>query len=471
MTILQIMATYDTSTSSKDTSMPPPGVTPHGTSLEKRIKALNLAPDRRTSGESTGTRLPFFNHYDLPTPKYSTTSVFDLAHPFRTPVPSLFSLIAPETARQPLYTVVNVYEQNTRRKFYDFYHYPVVYSEYGAPAASTLTQLDNPLPKVSVSDREVTALLTTTEGKAVQAVTPSYPTIYGATRTTTFTTTVTAEVGDVVFLKFPTPTPTGFPLLPTPLEWATRKWPGVAASKDYPNGLPVLVLTQVEGVVVNTMFGSGTTTTLITATVVQGVPPAFTTEAEAAKLGRADLAYQWGTWGRGERAGVVVASVLCVVLIGALVGYLMWMRGRRMKKSDDEERKTEGEVTEQGNGRSGLFRRLIGLGKKTEKRADRDNEEEQRQRQRDDEGEGEDVTNDGRPIDEGIDMAEIGKGDQDGLEGSEHRGKEDIQGHRDSLDQYRNQGDARGTVVEGAPGEENRISSSNTYLDPRTVGL
>lgn len=144
-----------------------------------------------------------------------------------------------------------------------------------------------------------------------------------------------------------------------------------------------------------------------------------------------------------------------------------------MKKGDDEEGKTEGEVTKQGNGRSGLFRRLVGLGKKTEKRADRDNEAEHRQRQRDDEneGEGEGEINDGRPFDEGIDMTEIGKGSQDGLEGSEHRGKDDIQSHRDSLDQYRVRGDGRGTVVEGAPGEENQISSSNTYLDPRTVGL
>jgi hypothetical protein len=279
--------------------------------------------------QTLGNRPPHIAYYGQPTSKINIT----WTETKTTDYPP-FTLTRPKTGRQGLRTAVNWLIEQDRDRLEPMNNYPVVYSRYGATAAVTLNQLHEPIPANIVNDTTTVSMTVTSGGEAqvlsqLQEVTTSYPIIFGGTRTTTFGTTVTAEPGDVIFFKFPTLT------APPPVEYTTRVVDTDGESKHYPNGLPILVLTQVEGVVLNSA-----STTLTTATVVQATPLEFTTDPSTEKVALRDPEHKWSTWSTAERGGVIAAVVLSAFLVMAFLAYLCVMR-RRKKKVDEEKNKEE----------------------------------------------------------------------------------------------------------------------------------
>ena len=268
-----------------------------------------------------GDRPPYGTYYDQPLSKVNVTTTTAFGYSYA----SLFTLTSPATLRQPYYTAANAYVEKSRHWFWNFYKYPVVYSEFGAESPSTLEPLDNPIPAVQVSNSPDKSLL---KQEASEAMTTTYPTVWGATRTTTFVTSVTAEPGDVIFLRFPVQTP------PPPTEYTTLPAPSDPGAKGYPNGLPILILTQVNGVIFDPQ-----STTLTTATVVQQLPPGFSTDINDGKLALVSPSYKWSTWTSAERGGVVAAAVLSGLVLITLFVYTCMLR--RKKKHGDEEVKHE----------------------------------------------------------------------------------------------------------------------------------
>ncbi|KAI9841689.1 MAG: hypothetical protein M1838_003445 [Thelocarpon superellum] len=305
------MSSTSTSTSSSEDDTPEKNLEPYPT----------LAPPIITVGD----RPPYRVFYDQPLSKQNvTTDPSDHAS-----IATLFTLVSPATARQPLFTAVNVYVEAGRTKFwFDFFRYPIVISPFGADAPKTLQQLDNPIPAIEVT--RTSMIMAPQENIAVDEAVMALSTIWGATRTTTFSTSVTAAPGDTIFLRFPTLT------MSSPLEYTTLPAPSNPSSKDYPNGLPVLVLTQVDGVIINP---DGTT--LTTVIIVQAAPQAATSDVDGDgdKLNLVSPSYGWSTWSSAERGGVTAAAVFAALVVIALLVYLCTLRHRR--ETPDEERGRE----------------------------------------------------------------------------------------------------------------------------------
>ncbi|KAI4207462.1 MAG: hypothetical protein LQ346_000507 [Caloplaca aetnensis] len=141
-----------------------------------------------------------------------------------------------------------------------------------------------------------------------------HPLPFGATSTTTLSTTASATIGAVLHLTIPTassPHPTPYTLLPVPTS------PG---AKFYPDGLPVLVLTQVDAVVFDVDGGR----VLSTVTAVQRAPDAtgsVKTEGASAVIGNG-----WAGWTKAQMDGVIVAGVLVAAIVA---GMLVWCLQRR----------------------------------------------------------------------------------------------------------------------------------------------
>lgn len=153
------------------------------------------------------------------------------------------------------------------------------------------------------------------------------PTLWGATRTTTFTTTTTATIGQVIFFIFPTLT------TPQSFQYTTLPSPTSPFSKDYPGGLPILVLTQVNGIIVDP---SGQI--LTTATIVQTAPTSPTSPNRAnTTLVPGDSA--WRNWTPGQKGGVIAAIVFSVLgLIGVI---LLLCRVRRQRNKMERDMETD----------------------------------------------------------------------------------------------------------------------------------
>ena len=178
------------------------------------------------------------------------------------------------------------------------------------------------------------------------AATSLDPTIWGATQTTTFTTTTTATVGQVVYLTFPTLA------APPSLQYTTFPSPTSPFSKQYPDGLPILVLTQVDGIIVDP---SGQV--LTTATVVQSPP----TPPSGQKVVLVPGSSTWASWTEGEKGGVIAATVFSVLgLIGVFL-YLCHVRRKRKKMERDMERGPRGGG---GKKKAGSWVEKMGMGRK-----------------------------------------------------------------------------------------------------------
>ncbi|KAI9702427.1 MAG: hypothetical protein M1836_000906 [Candelina mexicana] len=150
------------------------------------------------------------------------------------------------------------------------------------------------------------------------------PTIWGATRTTTFFTTATAVPGEVVYLQFPT-------LSSSPLlDYTTLPSPTNPSLKQFPNGQPILVLTQVNGVIVDPQ-----SQTLSTATIVQAAPPLYPTDTDGGKLALVPPSSHWTNWTSSQRGGVIAAIVLSTLLLIGLCIYASMLRHKRKKIEKD----------------------------------------------------------------------------------------------------------------------------------------
>jgi len=153
-------------------------------------------------------------------------------------------------------------------------------------------------------------------------------TTYGATRTTTFTTTVTATSNQERFsILFPNPPITEL------VQYTTFPPPLDPASKFNPSSLPILVVTDVVAIILNT-----NSVPISTGTLVQ-TPPAQPTYSGADPL--TSSCSSWNCWTPGQRTGTAVAIVLFII---ATMGLLCWGfcctprdRGNRYRRSQDLE--------------------------------------------------------------------------------------------------------------------------------------
>ncbi|KAL8679171.1 MAG: hypothetical protein Q9186_004515 [Xanthomendoza sp. 1 TL-2023] len=143
---------------------------------------------------------------------------------------------------------------------------------------------------------------------------PSYPLPFYTTTTTTVLHTTTASIGAVLHLTIPTPA------TPVPTSYTTPPSPASPDGKAYPNGLPILVLTELDVVV----YDASRNEALTTLTTVQSAPGA--TDDAVKPDGDAYLKNDWGDWTRAERAGVIAGIVVAVMLT---MGMLLWCCCRR----------------------------------------------------------------------------------------------------------------------------------------------
>ncbi|KAH0544918.1 hypothetical protein FGG08_000998 [Glutinoglossum americanum] len=253
---------------------------------------------------TTGTGLA---HFDRPATRRNITNTNTRVG---------FALKTPLTDRQPLFTAINAFFEAQRNHWFDLFKLPVYVSVSGSKEPVSLWQLDNP-----VSAAEVPAM------NLLEGSVTAYPTVWGATRTTTITTTITAVPGDVVFLQFPTQTP------PPDLQYTTvSSVPGDPNSKLYPNGLPILVLTQLNGIVVNPQ-----NQTLTVVSTVQAAPQRFSSDTDSGKVDYALPDSNWSSWSLAEKGGVIAATILAGLLLIAVCAY-MCITGRSRKKVKDTEK-------------------------------------------------------------------------------------------------------------------------------------
>ncbi|TKA79769.1 hypothetical protein B0A49_02662 [Cryomyces minteri] len=133
--------------------------------------------------------------------------------------------------------------------------------------------------------------------------------LYGATQTTTLTTTSTVRSHATLFLTYPSAacTPLTGSCIPA-TQYTTLPLPTGVDEKLWMAPLPVLVLTQMEVVVVNANGG------LATATVIQPAPPPGVPDP-GAKLRLIPPLTGWRSWGPSSRLGVVLCAALSVLLL------------------------------------------------------------------------------------------------------------------------------------------------------------
>ncbi|KAL8998478.1 MAG: hypothetical protein Q9188_006093 [Gyalolechia gomerana] len=145
----------------------------------------------------------------------------------------------------------------------------------------------------------------------------AYPLPYYTTTTTTLTSTITATVGAILHLTIPTPSSS------IPTSYTTPPLPTSSEGKEYPLGLPILVLTQLDAAVFDPERGS----VIMTATTVQGTPDAPTvTEAGSAGSAQAYKLNGWSDWTYHEVGGVIAAIVITAVVT---LMSLCWCAKRR----------------------------------------------------------------------------------------------------------------------------------------------
>lgn len=179
---------------------------------------------------------------------------------------------------------------------------------------------------------------------------PSNPLLFYTTTTTTLRTTTSATIGAILHLTIPTP------LTPIATSYTTPPIPGSPASKAYPYGLPILVLTELDAVVYDPLGKE----VVSTVTTVQAAPGGATGAVDdGGKVDRdAYLRNAWSDWTEAERAGVIAGIVVAVVIT---MGMLLWCccrsrawgrRGerKRRKRRMRERRWWKGESKKSGRG-------------------------------------------------------------------------------------------------------------------------
>ena len=280
---------------------------------------------------AVGTRLPYVVYYDKPFDLINFTST-------TTNYGTYFTLVTPLTSRQPLFTANAPFLNGliTRVWFFQFYRRPQIISLDGSSDPTSLLQLDNPISKVNFPDIVSTSISKDISDIADQDIlasasmadpTVTYPIAYGATSTLTISTSLTANPGEVVYLQFPSATKS------QAIEYTTLLIPTDPDLKQFPNGQPILVLTQVEGILINSA-----SSTFSTATIVQAPSPQPTSDPANGKLILVDPLYNYSTWSRGERIGVIIAAVATFIAVVFLLAYMRRIAKRRRRRQKDAER-------------------------------------------------------------------------------------------------------------------------------------
>ncbi|TAQ88264.1 hypothetical protein B7494_g3409 [Chlorociboria aeruginascens] len=172
------------------------------------------------------------------------------------------------------------------------------------------------------------------------------PTLYGGTLTTTFTTTLTFTPDqESITILYP------WPPITSPVQYTTP----VATSpedKEFPSGLPILVLTDVVGIMEDT-----TGRIVKTATLVQAAPSVGVVRGAGASGG----CLEWRCWSEEKRIGILVAIGLLVI---GILGMIWWALCCRRKKERNVRRK--------GDVESGKRRRSRNSRRHRERRRRRD---------------------------------------------------------------------------------------------------
>ncbi|KAH0555890.1 hypothetical protein GP486_006165 [Trichoglossum hirsutum] len=252
-------------------------------------------------------------HYDRPATKRNITA---------TTTRGGFALKTPLTDRQPLFTAVNAFFEAQRNHWLDFFKLPVYVSVSWSSEPVSLLQLDNPVSATEVpSTGDARAMKKLSEEDVT-----AFPTIWGATTTTTITTIITAVPGDVVYLQFPTQTSS------PALQYTTiSSVPDDPNSKLFPNGLPILVLTQLNGIVVNPQ-----NQTLTTVSTVQAAPQPLSSDIDGRKVNYSPPSSGWPSWSTAEKGGVVAAAVFAGLLLVVVCAYVCMTEHSRGKVKDTE---------------------------------------------------------------------------------------------------------------------------------------
>jgi hypothetical protein len=156
-------------------------------------------------------------------------------------------------------------------------------------------------------------------------------TIYGGVSTNTYTTTITASgiysQASITALSWPTPTTT------EPIEYTSFPIPTDPASKYFSGLLPIVVVTVVDGVVVNTVGQPITTIAEVQA------QPAYVLYNPAPVNTRTECSANFYTcWSTSQKAGIILAIILGGLLILIfLIWFCCFMRIPRSRKPDEEE--------------------------------------------------------------------------------------------------------------------------------------
>ncbi len=162
---------------------------------------------------------------------------------------------------------------------------------------------------------------------------PSHPLPFYTTTTTTLHTTTSATIGAVLHLTFPTP------LTPIATSYTTPPVPDSPASKAYPYGLSILVLTELDAVVYDPIGKE----ILSTLTTVQAAPRGATGGvSDGEKVDRDEyLKNAWSEWTEAERASVIAGIVVALVFT---MGMLLWCccRSKAWGKRGAEKRRRSG---------------------------------------------------------------------------------------------------------------------------------
>ncbi|KAI9795319.1 MAG: hypothetical protein M1833_007231 [Piccolia ochrophora] len=148
---------------------------------------------------------------------------------------------------------------------------------------------------------------------------------WASTSTETYTTTLSAELGDVIFLAFPTSLP--------------------LTTSTLPNDAPsLLILTQLEGILLDANQSPLTTATIVQAPRSSPLPNRTSPNVWVTT----PPTDSWATWSAAEKGGVVFAGIVAgVVSVGACV-YVCWLAGKRRGQDRRARKRKRGGGRERG---------------------------------------------------------------------------------------------------------------------------
>ncbi len=120
---------------------------------------------------------------------------------------------------------------------------------------------------------------------------------------------------------------------PQPTPYTLLAVPTSRGAKFYPDGLPVLVLTQVDAVVVD-VVGGGVLSTVTTVQRVSGATAGVKTEGANAVVGNG-----WAGWTKAQMDGVIVAGVVVAAIVAGMLVWCVRRRGVWQRRGERKKRR------------------------------------------------------------------------------------------------------------------------------------